>query len=94
MEVCGVFFDVSFEWDEVLVDEVTNFLVRIGLGLQPSAGASGGSCAEINEDRLVGLLRLGQRCVRVFIPVDCHVVSSLLALISTASARCSYTLRK
>ncbi|HEY5839045.1 MAG TPA: hypothetical protein VIT19_08420 [Pyrinomonadaceae bacterium] len=39
-EVRGMFLDVSFEWDEVLVDEVGGTFVGIGLGFQPSTGAS------------------------------------------------------
>jgi hypothetical protein len=39
-EVRGMFLDVRFKWDEVLIDEVGGFLIGIGLGLQPSACAS------------------------------------------------------
>jgi hypothetical protein len=35
-----MFLDVSFEWDEVLVDEVGGTFVRVGLGFQPSTCAS------------------------------------------------------
>ena len=47
-EVRGVFFDVSFEWDEVLVDEVSGFLIGIGLGFQPSTCASSRRGGEID----------------------------------------------
>ena len=40
LEVGWVFLDVGFEWDEVLVDEVSSTFVRIGLGFQPSTRAS------------------------------------------------------
>ena len=39
-EVRGMFFDVSFEWDEVLIDEVGGTFVGVGLGFQPSTCAS------------------------------------------------------
>jgi hypothetical protein len=43
-----MFFDVSFERDEVLVDEVSSFLIGIGLGLQPSTCASSRRGREID----------------------------------------------
>ncbi|MFY9618635.1 MAG: hypothetical protein WAM70_22185 [Pyrinomonadaceae bacterium] len=39
-EVRGMFFYVGREWDEVLIDEVGGFLIRIGLGFQPSTCTS------------------------------------------------------
>jgi len=47
-EASGMFFDVRFEWDEVLIDEVSGFLIRIGLGLQPSTCASSRRGREID----------------------------------------------
>jgi len=35
-----MFFDMSFERDEGLIDEVGEFFVAVGLGFQPSACAS------------------------------------------------------
>jgi hypothetical protein len=43
-----MFFDVSFEWDEVLIDEVSGFLIGIGLGFQPSTCASSRRGREID----------------------------------------------
>jgi hypothetical protein len=43
-----MFFDVSCEWDEVLIDEVRNFLIRVGLGFQPSTCASSRRCRKID----------------------------------------------
>ena len=37
----GMFFDVSFERNESLMNEVCDFLIRVGFGFQPSACASG-----------------------------------------------------
>lgn len=39
-EVRRMFFDVGCEWDEALIDEVSDFRIRVGLGLQPSTCAS------------------------------------------------------
>jgi hypothetical protein len=41
-EVSGMCFDVSFERDKSLVDEVRRTFVRVGLGFQPSTCASSG----------------------------------------------------
>jgi hypothetical protein len=49
MEVSGTFFDVCFEWDEVFVDERSGLVVVVRFGFQPSAAASSGSSAEINQ---------------------------------------------
>jgi hypothetical protein len=60
------------QWDERLVDKVSSFLIRVGLGLQPSTCASSGRGGKIDEQRLVlspGLFKGG---VGVFNPVDEH----------------------
>jgi hypothetical protein len=69
VKVGWVFFDVGFERDEVLVDEGREFVVRVGLGLQPSARASSRGGAEINQQRLLYLFGLGQGRVRVLVPL-------------------------
>jgi hypothetical protein len=71
-----MFLDVSFEWDEVLIDEVGGSFVRIGLGLQPSTCASSRRRREIDKHQLVLSFRLLKRGIGVFDPVDEH--SSLL----------------
>jgi hypothetical protein len=43
-----MFFDVSFEWNESLIDEVGGFLIGVGLGFQPSTCASSRGGREIN----------------------------------------------
>ena len=58
-----MFFDVGFEWNEVLVDEIRGLLIRVGLSFQLSTGASGGRGREIDQKRFV--LRLGLRQRRV-----------------------------
>ena len=39
-EVRGMFLDMRFKRDEVLIDEVGGFVIGIGLGFQPSTCAS------------------------------------------------------
>ena len=67
-----MFLDVSFEWDEVLVDEVRNLLIRVGLSFQLSAGASSGRGGKINQQRLLLGFGLSERRVHVFDPIDEH----------------------
>jgi hypothetical protein len=43
-----MFFDVSFERNEILMDEIRDFLIRIRLSFQPSACASSRRGREIN----------------------------------------------
>jgi hypothetical protein len=47
MKPCRVFLNVSFQRKEVFVDELRGLLIFIGLGIQPSAGSSSRSRAEI-----------------------------------------------
>jgi hypothetical protein len=67
-----MFFDVGFERDEGLVDEVSGFLIAIGLGLQPSTSASGRGGREIDQQWLVFRLGALQRLVDIFDPIDEH----------------------
>jgi hypothetical protein len=53
-----MFLDVGFDRDEVLVDELGGLGVFVALGIQPSACASGGRCAEVKQDRLALRLRI------------------------------------
>jgi hypothetical protein len=71
-EPCGMFFDMGFERDEGLVDEVGSFLIAVGLGLQPSTGASSGSGREIDQHGLVFRRRLLKRSVNILDPIDEH----------------------
>jgi hypothetical protein len=70
MKVGGVFFDVGFERDEVFVDEGRDIVVRVGLGLQPSARASSRGGTKINEQRFLCRFGFSERCVRVFVPLN------------------------
>jgi hypothetical protein len=53
MEPSRMFLDVGFDWQEILVDEIGGFLVFVGLGLQPSTGASGRSRTEVQQNGAV-----------------------------------------
>jgi hypothetical protein len=50
MEPRGMFLDVGFNGQEILVDELGGLLVFVGLGIQPSTGASGGSRTEVQQN--------------------------------------------
>jgi hypothetical protein len=67
-----VFFDVSCERDEVLIDEVSNFMISVGLGFQPSTCASSRSGGKIDQERFVVDLCLCQGRIGVFDPIDEH----------------------
>lgn len=71
-----MFFDVSLQRDESLVDEVRNFLIGIGLSFQLSTCASSGRRRKIDQERFVFTLSLFQCGISVFDPIDEH--SSLL----------------
>lgn len=58
--------------NEVLLDERRDLRVAIRFGFQPSACASSRGGAEVNQDRFVFRLRLGQSGINVFDPMHCH----------------------
>src|SRR5438132_12565983 len=66
-ETCAVPIPVGFlftyvdaRWQEMLTDEAGHALIRIDLGIQPSAAPSGRGRAEIEQDVLPPGLRLGK----------------------------------
>src|SRR5689334_8583321 len=61
---------MSFRGDVILVDEIDYSLIGIYLGFQPSASASHGGGAEIQQNGLVGGERLAYSLVHVGKPVD------------------------
>jgi hypothetical protein len=67
-----VLLDVGLDRQEVFVDEVRGLLVGVGLGFQPSACASGRGRAEVEKNRALRRLRLGERLVDVPAPLHCH----------------------
>jgi len=76
-----VFFDVRLEGQKNFVDEGGNFIVSIGLGLQPSASDSGRGGAEINEQRLFRRFGLREHRVGILFPFDCHIPALLRNLL-------------
>ena len=70
MEVDGMFFDVRFEGQEILIDEGRDLIVGVGFGLQPNARASSRGGAEINQQRSVLRFRFTERRVGVLAPFD------------------------
>jgi hypothetical protein len=57
MEPRRMFLDVGFDGQENLVNEIGGFLVLVGLGIQPSTGASGRSRAEVQQNGAASLFR-------------------------------------
>lgn len=72
MEVGGVFLDVGRNRNEVFVDEGRDFIVCIGFGLQPNAGASSRGSAEVEQQRFLVSLGLNERRINVFVPLNSH----------------------
>ena len=60
-----MFFDVSFERNEILVNEVGDFLIGVRLSFQLSTCPSGGRGGKIDEQRFVFSLRLRQRSIGI-----------------------------
>ncbi len=58
MEGRWLFLDVDLYGNEMLVNEVGNLLIGVYLGIQPSTSASRRRGAEVEQYRLVLLLRL------------------------------------
>ena len=86
MEVDRVFFDVCFDRKEILIDEGRDFIVGIGFGLQPNAGASSRSRAEVEQQRLLVSLCFSECCINVFVPLNSHFQSLLQIKLNTAIA--------
>jgi hypothetical protein len=72
MEVNGVFLDVRCDRKEILINEVRDFIVSIGFGLQPNARASSRSRAEVEQQGLLVSLRLSECHIDVFVPLNSH----------------------
>jgi hypothetical protein len=67
-----MFLDVGFDGQEILVDELSGLLIFVGLGIQPSAGASGGSRTEVKQNGAVLLFCCNQRLIDVVAPIYGH----------------------
>ena len=65
-------FNMGFYRKEVFADELGSFLIFIRLGIQPSAGSSRGSRAEIQQGGAGLLLGCGQGLVDILAPIHAH----------------------
>jgi hypothetical protein len=70
MKPGGMFLNVSFERNKVLMDKVCDFVVAVCLGFQPSTGTSGRRGREINQQGFVLSFGFGECCVHVFLPIN------------------------
>ena len=68
-----MFLDVGFDGQKILVDEGLGLLVFIRLGIQPSTGASCGSCAEVQQNGSILLLGCHKRLINVLAPTYGHI---------------------
>jgi|SRR5579863_3313869 len=75
VEPRGMFLDVGLDRQKIRTDETRDTFIRVRLGFQPSASASSGGRAEINQDGLARSLRLGQCRIDVFTPLNRHILS-------------------
>ena len=78
MEVNWVFLYVDCDRKEILIDEGRDFIVGIGLGLQPNTRASNRSSAEVEQQRLLVSLCLSECGINVFVPLHSHFQSLLV----------------
>jgi len=72
MKQGACFLNIGGDGDEVLGDEVREFGVVVGFGLQPNATTSSGCSAEVDEQGLVLGFRAGERAVQIFRPFQWH----------------------
>jgi len=78
VEGCGIPFDMDGGGNETFFNELYQLGVSVRFGFQPSASASGGCCAEVEQDGLMLRLCVAECAVYILDPVDCH--ECLLAL--------------
>gem|GEM_PF-52417 len=72
LERLGLFLDVDLDGEKVAADEVSDAVIGVNLGFQPSATRSHGCGAEIEKSRLFALARLRERGVNISNPIDRH----------------------
>jgi len=72
LERLGLFLDVDFDGDKVAADEVSDALIGVNLGFQPSATRSHRGGAEVEKSRLFALAGIRERGVNISNPVDRH----------------------
>ena len=77
MEIDRVFLYVGFDRKESLIDEIRDFSIGIGFGLQPNARASSRRGAEVEQQGLLVSLCLSECRIHVFVPLNSHFQSLL-----------------
>ena len=70
-----MFFDVGFDRDEVLIDELRRLRIFVRLGIQPSTRASSRCGAEVQQDRLALFFCLLKRLIDGLAPIHGHKAS-------------------
>jgi hypothetical protein len=72
MEPSRMLLDVRFDGKEILLDEIGSLLVLVRLGIQPSTGASGRGCTEVQQNGAALLVSRDKRLVDVPAPIYGH----------------------
>jgi len=67
-----MFLDMRLNWQEILIDEVRDFVVCVGFGFQPNARASSGSRAEIKQQGHLRCRCLAECRINIFLPFKSH----------------------
>ena len=73
VEPGGVFLDVGFYRNEILLNEVGRVLVVVGLGIQPSTRASRRCSTELQQYWAVVLFGCSERLINILTPINSHV---------------------
>jgi hypothetical protein len=72
MEPRRMFLDVGFDGQEILVNEIGGFRIFVGLGIQPSTGASSRSRTEVQQNGATLLFSCDERLIDVPAPIYGH----------------------
>ena len=88
-----MFFDVSFERNESLVDEVGDFLIGVRLSFQPSTCASSGRGRKINQQGFVLSFGFGKGSLCVFLPINGHDSAFLFESVQAVRDHAKFEIR-
>ena len=69
-------FDVRFDRNEILLNELRGLRVVVRLGFQPSAGASSRRRTKVDKKRLMFFFSQKQCLIDVAVPIDAHMSSN------------------
>jgi hypothetical protein len=72
MKIDGLFLDVDLDGNEVFIDESGDLRIGVDFGIQPSAGPSGGSGAEVQQQRFLLFLRQSEGGIDILGEIDGH----------------------